>query len=457
LRFKAVISDKLTLAYFRPSLLAHHINIYDNKLMINKIKDFLKSKLKRKASKNLSDQDELLDDEAFNEDQTNPGFNVEASRSQEDSTGEFTISQESVPEKASLKDKLTSSVSLLKGKLSGAKFKGMKGISLPKFPSKSDGGPLLSPSLSRSIEKFLSRSSRETIHQAGLVLLICAVTYTLGKTTAIVLRGTPALDTAKDFTISLPLVNSFNPATLAQVKSINIFRTNTGLGGGKKTLADKKCEEAEQASNLPIKLVNTVVLQDTVKSIASVQVRGDRDLQEVRVGDQISNIAQIFKITRLEILVKNLESGMCESITSETKSRERTSPISVMSASQSRDYKANKKISGIDNVGNKFTISKVLLDEKLKDIAGVLTQARAVKIQNPDGSLAFKMTELDPSGIFPYLGIQDGDIITSINGKPIYDMNEVMLLFGRIKGLDQLSLGIKREGTDSTQDYSIKK
>ena len=434
--------------------------------MINKIKDFLKKKLGRKATKDLSDQDEFLDDDAFESlDQTNPGFKVEPIRANEDATGEFNVSRQNLKddqeispsETSNLKDKLTSSFQLIRGKLSGAKLKGFKGISLPKLPSTNDGHPLLSPSLSRSIEKFLSRSSREPIHQVGLVLLVCAVTYTLGKTTAMVMRGAPALDTAKDYTVSIPMNDMFNPSTLMQVKSINIFRTNSGLGGTKKVLADKKCDEAEQSSNLPIKLVNTIVLQDMVKSIASVQVRGDRELQEVRVGDQISNIAQIFKITRLEILVKNLENGMCESIISDNKSKEQGSPISVMSPSQSRDYKANKKLSGIDNVGNKFTISKVLLDEKLKDIAGVLTQARAVKIQNPDGSLAFKMTELDPSGIFPYLGIQDGDIITSINGKPIYDMNEVMLLFGRIKGLDQLSLGIKRDGSEANQDYSIKK
>ncbi|MBA2405952.1 MAG: hypothetical protein H0V66_14340 [Bdellovibrionales bacterium] len=436
--------------------------------MINKIKDFLKNKLGGKASKKMSDQDELLDDDAFkDEDQTNPGFSVGPATRNTDGTGEFDLTRREGEEEnmapsgaPNLKDKLTSSFTLMKGKLSGVslkKIKGIKGISLPKFPSKGDGSPLLSPSLSRSIEKFLSRSSRETIHQVGLVLLICAITYTLGKTTALVMKGTPVLDTAKDYTVSVNLENAFNPGSLAQVRSINIFRTNAGRGGPKKNLADKKCEEPEQASNLPIKLVNTIVLQDVVKSLASVQVRGDRDLQEVRVGDQISNMAQIFKITRLEILVKNLESGMCESIASETKSKERSSPISVLSPAASRDYKANKKISGIDNIGNKFIISKTLLDEKLKDIAGVLTQARAVKIQNPDGSLAFKMTELDPAGIFPYLGIQDGDIITSINGKPIYDMNEVMLLFGRIKGLDKLSLGIKREGTDSNQDYSIKK
>ena len=429
--------------------------------MINKIKDFLKNKLRKKTSQDLYGQEEILD-HFKDEDETNPGFQVEVKRSQldaTDATGEIYILTEDLASsskapfsgKPTLKDKINNLFSFFIEKI-----KGLQGTLFQNLISKSDGGPLLSPSLSRSIEKILSRSSREPIHQAALVVLVCAITYTLGKTTAIVLKGSPHLDSSKDFTVSIPIDDSFNPATLNQVKSINVFRTNTGLIP-KKGLADKKCEEAQQSSNLPIKLVNTIVLQDSIKSIASVQVRGDRDLQEVRIGDQISNIAQIAKITRLEILVKNLETGMCESIISDTKSKDASSPISVMSPSQSREYKANKKISGIDNVGNKFTISKTLLDDKLKDIAAVLTQAKAIQIQNPDGSLAFKMTELDPTGIFPYLGIQDGDIITSINGKPIYNMNEVMLLFGRIKGLDNLALGIKRDGTDSNQEYSIKK
>jgi type II secretory pathway component PulC len=221
-------------------------------------------------------------------------------------------------------------------------------------------------------------------------------------------------------------------------------------------VADANCEEAQQSTSLPLKLVNTIVLQDSVKSLASVQVRGNRDLQELREGDQIDNMAKIFKITRLEILIKNLENGMCESLAS-AKERERSSPISVMSPSQSKTFTANKKMSGIDNVGNKFTISKTLLDDKMKDIAAILTQARAIKIQNPDGSLSFKLTEMDPEGIFPYLGLQDGDIITAINGKPIFDLNEVMNTFSRIKNIENLSLGIKREGSESTQDYSIKK
>lgn len=466
--------------------------------MINKFKDFLKNVLKRKSSSDSSDQDEYLEEEIIEEglgeeDKTGetplpdlnaeddapkaswkdkfkvtiPSFRKKQSEvsadvpeestrdipafSEEDKTGETPMPASFKP---SFKDKLSQSFAGVRSKLGNVNVREWK---LPEgFKSKSgEGVSLLSPSLSKNVEKFLSREARETIHQVSLVAIICGLTYTIGKVTALALKGPPAVDSAKDFVVDINMEDDFNPGTLNQVRSINIFRTNAG-GKKKQSLADTKCDAATQESSLPIKLVNTIVLQDTIKSLASVQVRGDRDLQEVREGDQISDMAKIFKITRLEILVKNLESGVCESIASE-KARETRSPISVMSPSQSRQFKANKKMSGIDNVGNKFSISKALLDDKMKDIASILTQARAIKIQNPDGSLAFKLTEMDPQGIFPYLGLQDQDIITSINGKAIYDMNEVMSLFARIKNLDNLQLGVKREGTDSVQEYSIKK
>lgn len=407
-------------------LLAHHIKFDDNKLMINKIKDFLKNKLARRQSQDLINQ--VYGDDT--DDTRLPDNNATRTRIQ--SPDEF-------------EDKPSRFKNLF------GKFK----VSLPK-KSSSDGPSILSPSLTRSIEKFLSREAREPFHQLFLVLFICSITYFLGKVTALALKGTPKFDAVKRDVVSIPLDQDFDPQTLTQVKRINPFKTNTGATA-KKKLADTKCEAPQQASNLPIKLVNTVVLQDTVKSLASVQVRGDRALQEVRVGDQISNLAKIFKITRLELLVKNLESGVCESITSDKAGNDRRSSLAVMSLTQAKEFKKNLKMPGIENVGNKFNISKKLLDEKLKDIASILTQARALKIQNPDGTMAFKLTEMDPQGIFPYLGLQDQDIITSINGKPIYDMNEVMTLFGRIKNLESLSLGVRRDGSESVQEYSIKK
>lgn len=434
--------------YFALCTLAQNIKFDDNKLMINKIKDFLKNKLPRRKRKQ-SDQDEVTGPEDSGSQEQSPG----------EKTGDFALN-EAIGEtnKPSIKERFTDAMAAFKAKYHARKLRPLT------VPTESKGGnekskltlALLSPRVGKNIEKILSRPSREPIHQTFLVVLICAITYSLGKITALTLKGAPALDSARDFAVSIALEKDFNANTLLQVKSVNPFRTNTGLGN-KVKIADTKCEKSQGVSNLPIKLVNTIVLQDTVKSLASVQIRGDRSLQEVREGEQISNLAKIFKIDRLELLVKNLESGVCESIVSTSIKERGGTPISVMSPSQSRAYLKNKPLPGIENTGNKFKISKTLIDEKMKDIAAILTQARAIKIQNPDGSLSFKMTEMDPEGIFPYLGLQDQDIITSINGKPIYDMNEVMTLFSKIKNLDQLSLGIKREGTDSVQEYTIKK
>jgi type II secretion system protein C len=358
--------------------------------------------------------------------------------------------------KETLLEKIKEKISLLKAKYDGKKLKPFSSTTGEKNLKENLNLTLLSPRLNQLLDRALHHTSRTLIHQFFLISLIASLSYSFGKISALLVAGHPQIDSSKDFEANIDLTKSFDPARLSVVKSSNIFKTNTGLN--KQSNADIKCETAQNQSKLPIKLVNTVVLQDSIKSIASVQVRGDRKLEEIREGDVISNMAKVFKIDRLELIIKNLENGVCESISSSKGELTRNNNrISVMSKDQARDFLKNKKISGIDNQGNKFNISKNLLDDKLKDIASILTQARAIKIQNNDGSLSFKLTEIDPEGIFPYLGLQDEDIITSINGKPIYDMNEVMTLFGKIKTLDNLSLGVRREGSDSIQEYSIKK
>ncbi len=417
--------------------------------MINKIKDFLKNRLKRNRSSDFSDQDL---EEDFSQDENFEEVDQETSPDEEPALfdeGDFPSEPTLVQRLGETKDRFTQTFRHLLPRLKKRQWSNRE------LPSKSTKSTTLSPSLSRLSDRFLSRESRETIHQLSLVLLVCGITYSLGKMSALFLRGTPQVD-ARRFEVSLPMDKEFRITNLTVVKSANLFRTNDGQGP-KKKVADTKCEKAQQASSLPIRLMNTVVLQDSVKSIASVQVSGQRDLKEFREGDTIDNMAKIFKITRLELLVKNNQTGICESITSSQLKESRNSPISVMSPAQKRSYIANKKIPGIENEGNKFTIKKDVLDEKLKDIGAILTQARAVKIQNPDGSMSFKMTEMDPEGVFLVLGLQEGDIITSINGKPIMDLNEVMSLFGKIKNIENLSLGIKREGAESVQDYTIKK
>lgn len=300
-------------------------------------------------------------------------------------------------------------------------------------------------------DKLLAKESFTTHHRVFLAALLLVLAYSGGKLTALILRGRPEFTAASVARLgSRP--HEFDAVSLGQVRNSDPFKT--GGGPNRPVVADKDCDEASVSSNLPIKLVNTVVLQDSVKSIASVQVRSGRDLKEFHEGDSVEGMAKIFHISRLELIIKNLETGACELVAGDKK--DEPNPIALMSNSAGQAFKAQQKIKGIENVGNKYTISKDLLNEKLKDISQVLTQARAIKLQNPDGTLAFKITEIEPGGIFAYLGIQNDDVITSIDGRPITDLNEVMSLFGRLKTVDKLRLGVRREGDESELDYTMK-
>ncbi|MBY0518364.1 MAG: PDZ domain-containing protein [Bacteriovoracaceae bacterium] len=302
-------------------------------------------------------------------------------------------------------------------------------------------------------EKIIAKENLTHHHRFFLASFLLVATYSSGKIAALLLRGRPEFPPVVS-QISVEEIDDFKASDLNQVKASDPFKTKTNTGP--KLQSDARCEVADSRTSLPIKLVNAVVLQDSVKSIAAVQVRSSRDLKQVREGDTIDGMAKISRIARLEMIIKNLETGACESVSND-KMRDTRSPINIMSSAEANNFKQQQKIKGIENQGNKYIIAKDLLDEKLKDISSVLTQARAIKIQNPDGTLAFKITEIEAGGIFSYLGIQNEDIITSINGKPISDLNEVMGLFGRIKNLDQLQLGVRRDGEESQMDYQMKK
>ena len=312
---------------------------------------------------------------------------------------------------------------------------------------------------------FFKIANHGKYHRYFQVSAVVLSAVTVGKIGSNIISGTPDYSKLKPKTqVNLDSDKVFTRDDLNQIKGSNIFKTDQ--------VAQKKedkpviqtneiCKKASRKSSLPIKLVNTIVLQDSVKSIASVQVRSSKKLEVFREGQKISSLAKLDRIDDSILIVKNLKNGQCESIesTSKHKLSRRSSSPRIQTASPRRSQRLKremKKITGIKNDGNNFEIKKDFLKSKMQDISSLLTQARGIPITNPDGTMSFKVTDIDPGGIFAYLGQQDGDIITQINGEPIKDMNQVMNLFGSISNISKLSLTIKRNGEEIEQNYNVK-
>lgn len=317
-----------------------------------------------------------------------------------------------------------------------------------------------------NLDQFFSPMNRAVIHKTFITGLVAAGTYGIGKTTAVLLQkefNTPAVLEVNQVLLTQPKENF--KTKMKDVEVANLFNTKSDADPIKLTKKPKKkiddnkvCISSDKTSTLPVKLMSTIVLQDSVKSLASVQVRGSQGDLSLREGDKIEGLVEIGRIGRQKLIFKNLKSGNCEFIENADKKlnkKFKSKKYKIVSPEKGRKL-LKKQIKGISNEGNRFVIKKKFRDTALKDMSKILTQARAVQIRNSDGSFSFKMTEIEAGSIYSALDIQDGDIIDEISGKKITNLNEIMTLFGKIKDIDQLELTVRRNGISTRKEYEFK-
>lgn len=309
--------------------------------------------------------------------------------------------------------------------------------------------------------KLFSPYSRGKIHGVFVILLVVTFTYLLGKSIALFIgRSTPMVATVKSNISIPPQKVDTSSQDINRIASTNLFNIKQSdkveVKVEKKDIASIVCVDAEKPTAEPLKLLDTIVLQDSVKSVASVQVRGSGDLVNVREGEQLNNAVEVTKINRMKLILKNLNTGDCEYVASESAQDEQPLPTAMKIYSPQKGKALFKSTNpSIRNAGNNFKIKRQLRDKLIGNMSEVLTQAKAIQITNPDGSLAFKMTEVVPGSIYSNLDIQNDDIITSINGKKIENLNELMTLLGRIKEIDQFQIGRTRNGMSENLEYGF--
>jgi type II secretory pathway component PulC len=307
--------------------------------------------------------------------------------------------------------------------------------------------------------KLFSPYTRGKVHGVFIVLLLATFTYLIGKSVALFIgRSTPIVSSVKS-NISIPIEKSDNALQdINKISSTNLFNIKeTDKQEDKKQLKDITsiiCDDAEKPTAEQLKLLDTIVLQDSVKSVASVQVRGASELLNIREGEQVTDNMEVTRINRMKIILKNLTTGECEYVASEDEDTPLSTPMKIFSPQKGKSLFKSTNPS-IKNTGNNFKIKRSFRDKMINNMSEVLTQAKAIQITNPDGSLSFKMTEVVPGSIYSQLNIQNDDIITSINGKKIENLNELMTLLGRIKEIDQFQLGLKRDGRNENLDYGF--
>ncbi|MDD4973565.1 MAG: hypothetical protein PHY93_04400 [Bacteriovorax sp.] len=303
--------------------------------------------------------------------------------------------------------------------------------------------------------RLFSPYTRVKVHGVFVIFLVVVITYMIGKNIALFVNRAPPLVKTTRPTISIPLEKADTTLQdINKITSTNLFNAKESDKSidtsSKKDIDSIICLDASTPTSLQIKLLDTIVLQDSVKSVASVQVRGSSELMNVREGERLDEMAEVSKINRMKLILKNLQTGDCEYAATETEPEAAMPNLKIVSAKSFKSTNPN-----IKNIGNSFKIKRTFRDSMITNMSDILTQAKAIQITNPDGSLSFKMTEIVPGSLYSQLDIQENDIIDSINGKKIDNLNELMGLLGRIKEIDQFQIGSKRNGMSVNKEFNF--
>ena len=219
----------------------------------------------------------------------------------------------------------------------------------------------------------------------------------------------------------------------------NIFATVDTAAQDVETRDIRKEEiEALEPTSLQISLLGTVSGSEE-NAWAVIEEAGRKQQGLYRVGDAIQN-AVIKNILRGKVVLRVGDKDQILSM-EEPESAKGGSPGHVAKPAYS---------------GDTVTVARSDIQNSLQNINKLLTQAR-IRPYLKDGKAAgFVLSYIKANSFFTKLGLKRGDVVKSINGRPINTPEDAFSFYKALESGASLSMEISREGKPRTINYHFK-
>ncbi len=201
-------------------------------------------------------------------------------------------------------------------------------------------------------------------------------------------------------------------------------------------------------SILPLNLIGTLVLEDELRSIATIEDKAASAVYPVRVEDEIPDKLKVLKVEATRVTFLNKSSGRREflELPDENPGNPRLSVGRPMGSGAP----------GIEKLAaTQYNVSRSEVDKALADFNNILTQARAVPNFENGAPSGYKLFQIVPGSIYDKLGLQNGDVVSGLNGNPINDPAKAFEMLSELKTSNHMELQVKKDGKTLTYTYDI--
>lgn len=117
---------------------------------------------------------------------------------------------------------------------------------------------------------------------------------------------------------------------------------------------------------------------------------------------------------------------------------------------------AGGQLDGVRKVtDNRYEIDKAVIDSSLSNLNSLATQARLVPSFKNGVANGFKLFQIQPGSLYSSIGIENGDVITRINGYEINSPDKALEIYSKLRESSHVTLELDRGGQNIKKDYSI--
>lgn len=230
----------------------------------------------------------------------------------------------------------------------------------------------------------------------------------------------------------------------------NIFNSEHGEDDGADAKEDEQIQEPIEESTLNVMLLGTAIgpPEDTFAVIEDPTTR-EQDLYQV--GDTVGGEARITKVARCRVVLQR-DGG--KEVLECIEPDERRLPATRRRVARRNSPATGKGIKKVSR--NKYLVDEERVESALANVNRLMTQIRVVPHFKSGGAQGYRVFSVNPHSIFAKLGLKNGDIIRSINGREILTPGEAYQAYKELRDARDLDLQIVRRGVQKTLNYEIR-
>jgi general secretion pathway protein C len=104
----------------------------------------------------------------------------------------------------------------------------------------------------------------------------------------------------------------------------------------------------------------------------------------------------------------------------------------------------------------RYLVDRREVEHSIENLSTVMTQMRAVPYLRDGKNMGFRVFNIRSGSIFERMGLQNGDVISSVNGTELTDPSKALSLLEDMQTASEIRIDLLRKNSPSTFTYTVR-